>query len=139
MGYYLTKRGNIINENRELIPMKEGNSLYEQYVLFLKNNGTVEETDLLSDEELEQERRASIPQTVSKMRFFLSLLNVGITRQMINDAISQIEDDFLRETVSIKLELSQDFDRYDEHLNMMASNFNISQEQLDQLFIISNS
>lgn len=138
MEYFVTKRGNIIDANRTLIPREEGNPLFEQYVDFLRNDGTVQETNLLSDEEAEQQIRETIPQTASKMKFFLSLLNIGITRQMISDAISQIEDDLLRETVYIKLELSQDFDRYDEHLNMMAFNFNISQEQLDSLFIQSN-
>lgn len=139
MGYYLTKRGNIIDDNRVLIPMIEFNPLYEGYLTFLKNNGTVETTDLYSDEELEQIHKESIPQTASKMRFFLALLNIGITRAMVYDVINQIPDENLKEIVLIKFDLSQEFDRQDEHLNMLAGIFNITQEQLDNLFIEANA
>lgn len=138
MGYYLTKRGNIIDDNRVLIPMIEFNPLYEGYLTFLKNNGTVETTDLYSDEELEQIHKESIPQTASKMRFFLALYNIGITRTMVYEVINQIKDENLREIILIKFDLSQEFDRNDEHLNMMAQQFNIDYKELDNLFIEAN-
>jgi hypothetical protein len=138
MGYYLTNRGNIIDDNRVLIPMIEFNPLYEGYLTFLKNNGTVETTDLYSDEELEQMHKESIPQTASKMRFFLALYNIGITRTMVYDVINQIKDENLKEIILIKFDLSQEFDRNDEHLILMAQQFNISSGQLDDLFIESN-
>jgi hypothetical protein len=138
MGYYLTNRGNIIDDNRVLIPMIEFNPLYEGYLTFLKNNGTVENTDLYSDEELEQIRKESIPQTASKMRFFLALYNIGITRTMVYDAINQIQDTDLKEIVLIKFDLSQEFDRNDEHLNMMAQQFQITDKELDDLFVEAN-
>jgi hypothetical protein len=138
MGYYLTKRGNIIDSNRVLIPMQEGNPLYEGYLTFLRNNGTVETTDLYSDEELEQMHKESIPQTASKMRFFLALYNIGITRTMVYDVINQIKDENLKEVILIKFDLSQEFDRSDKHLILMANQFNISSKQLDDLFIEAN-
>jgi hypothetical protein len=79
-----------------------------------------------------------VPQTASKMRFFLALYNIGITRTMVYDAINQIQDADLKEIVLIKFDLSQEFDRDDEHLNMMANAFGITQQQLDELFINSN-
>ncbi len=136
--YYITKYGNKINSDRVLIPMEEGNQLYEQYITYLVNGGTVYETDLLSDEEIEQERLDTIPKTISKMKFFLELLNTGITRQMIYDEIAKIQDQTTKETFLIKLEYSQEFDRYDEHLNILAQQFGITQQQLDQLFINAN-
>jgi hypothetical protein len=139
MGYYLTNRGNIIDDNRILIPMIEDNPLYKEYLAFLKDKGTVENTDLYSNEELEQIYKESIPQTASKMRFFLALYNIGVTRAMIYDAINQIEDAYLKEIILIKFDLSQEFDRYDEHLNMMANSFGITQRQLDELFVDANS
>lgn len=138
MGYYLTKRGNIIDDKRTLIPMDEKNPLYIGYIEFLRNNGTVEVTDLFSDEELQQIYNESIPQTASKMRFFLALYNIGITRAMVYDVINQIKDENLKEIILIKFDLSQEFDRNDEHLILMAQQFNISSGQLDDLFIESN-
>jgi len=139
MGYYLTNRGNIIDQNGVLIPMVEGDPLYEGYLNFLKNNGTVENTDLYSYEELQQIYQESIPRTASKMRFFLALYNVGITRTMVYEVINQIQDADLKEIILIKFDLSQEFDRNDEHLNLLAGQFNISQQQLDDLFIESNT
>lgn len=138
MGYYLTKRGNIIDDKRTLIPMDEKNPLYIGYIEFLRNNGTVQLTELFSDEELQQIYNESIPQTASKMRFFLALLNIGITRSMVYDVINQITDENLKEIVLIKFDLSQEFDRNDKHLILLAGQFNINDKQLDDLFIQAN-
>ena len=138
MEYYLTKRGNIIDDNRTLIQMDENHPLYSGYLNFLRNEGTVKETDLFSDEELEQIYKESIPQTASKMRFFLALLNIGITRAMVYEVINQISDATLKEIVLIKFDLSQEFDRKDEHLIMLANQFEISETELDNLFIQAN-
>jgi hypothetical protein len=138
MEYYLTKRGNIINQNRTLIPMVEGNELYAGYLSFLKNNGTVESTELFSDEELEQIYKESIPQTASKMRFFLALFNIGITRTMVYEVINQITDANLKEIILIKFDLSQEFDRNDEHFILLAEQFGINEKELDNLFIEAN-
>ncbi len=138
MGYYLTKRGNIIDENRVLIPMQEDNPLYDGYLTFLKNDGTIENTDLYSDEELREIYQESIPKTASKMRFFLALYNIGITRTMVYDEINKIQDADLKEIILIKFDLSQEFDRNDEHLILLANQFNISDIELDNLFIKAN-
>lgn len=79
-----------------------------------------------------------VPQTASKMRFFLSLLNIGITRTMVYDKINKIQDENLKEIILIKFDLSQEFDRNDEHLILLANQFNISDIELDNLFIQAN-
>ena len=139
MKYFYTKYGTIVDENMTPIPMIEGDPIYEEYLLFLQADGTIEQTDYVTDEELEELRRTSIPQTASKMRFFLALLSIGITRAMVYDVINQITDENLKEIVLIKFDLSQEFDRGDEHLNMLANLFGITQTQLDDLFIQSNT
>lgn len=55
MRYFRTKYGTIINENNVVIPMQEGNALWLAYVDFLKNEGIVEDTDFLTDFDLEIE------------------------------------------------------------------------------------
>lgn len=138
MGYYLTNRGNIIDSNRTLIPMDESSALYLEYVDYLRSGGTVIDTELYSDEELREIYLESIPKTASKMRFFLALLDMNITRSMVYDVINQIPDATLKEIVLIKFDLSQEFDRNDEHLIMLANQFNITDDQLDNLFIQAN-
>jgi len=139
MKYFYTKYGTIVDENMTPIPMVEGNPIYEEYLLFLQADGTIEPSDYVTDEELKELQRSLVPQTASKMRFFLALYNIGITRTMVYDAIDQIQDADLKEIVLIKFDLSQEFDRDDEHLNMMANAFGITQEELDNLFIQSNN
>jgi hypothetical protein len=135
MRYFYTKYGTVIDENNQVIPMIEGNPLYEEYLLFLQSDGTIEQSDIELEQELKELRRSIIPQVASKMRFFLALFDIGITRQMVYAAINGIPDTDLREVVLIKFELSQEFDRQDEHLNMLAALFDISQTELDNLFI----
>lgn len=137
MRYFYTKYGTVIDENNQVVPMIEGNPLYEEYLLFLQSDGTIEQSDIELEQELKELRRSIIPQVASKMRFFLALFDIGITRQMVYEVINQIQDNNLKEIILIKFDLSQEFDREDEHLNMLAAQFNISQEQLDDLFIQS--
>ncbi len=139
MRYFYTKYGNVIDENNQVVPMIEGDPEYEQYLLFLQADGTIEQSDVELDQELEELRRSIVPQIASKMRFFLALYNIGITRTMVYDVINQIQDADLKEIILIKFDLSQEFDRNDEHLNLLAGQFNISQQQLDDLFIESNT
>lgn len=139
MRYFYTKYGTVIDENNQVVPMIEGNPAYEEYLLFLQADGTIEQSDIELDQELEELRRSIVPQIASKMRFFLALYNIGITRTMVYDVINQIQDADLKEIILIKFDLSQEFDRSDEHLNLLAGQFNISQQQLDDLFIESNT
>jgi hypothetical protein len=53
MRYFQTKNGVTIDENRNIIPMDESNAIYQEYLAFLKADGTVEQTDLLSDFEID--------------------------------------------------------------------------------------
>jgi hypothetical protein len=139
MRYFYTKYGTVIDENNQVVPMIEGNPAYEQYLLFLKADGTIEQSDIELDQELEELRRSIVPQIASKMRFFLALYNIGITRTMVYDVINQIQDADLKEIILIKFDLSQEFDRNDEHLILMAQQFGITNKQLDDLFIESNT
>jgi hypothetical protein len=138
MRYFYTKYGTVIDENNQVIHMIEGNPLYEEYLLFLKADGNVEPSDYVTDEELQELQRSLVPQTASKMRFFLALYNIGITRTMVYDVINQIKDENLKEVILIKFDLSQEFDRNDEHLILMAQQFGITDKQLDDLFIEAN-
>lgn len=60
MKYFQTKNGVTIDENRNIIPMDESNAIYQKYLDFLKSNGTVELTDMLSDFEIELAKNEAI-------------------------------------------------------------------------------
>ena len=55
MIYFKTKYGVIINENNDIVPMQEGNLLYNDYLQFLANEGVILETDYLTSLDLEIE------------------------------------------------------------------------------------
>jgi hypothetical protein len=55
MIYYTTKRGQIIDENNQLIPMDESSPLYQDYYDYLVGEGTVYETDYEFPSDIQQD------------------------------------------------------------------------------------
>jgi hypothetical protein len=123
-------------EYHESAPANSTTTLYtDNFVKPRYNAATDSFFEAATQTEIDAYNQAQVPQVASKMRFFLELFKIGITRQMVYAAINGIPDTDLREVVLIKFELSQEFDRQDEHLNMLAAQFDISQTELDNLFI----
>lgn len=137
-GNYIGMRG-VASTETDLIAIEATRENIDKMTKFVKpilqKNVIIESA---TEQEIADFNKSQIPQTASKMRFFLSLLNIGITRSMVYDAINQIPDATLKEIVLIKFDLSQEFDRNDEHLIMLANQFNITEDQLDNLFIQAN-
>ena len=110
MRYFQTKNGVTIDENRNIIPMDESNPIYQEYLDFLKEDGTVEQTDLLSDFEMDLVKT----ETIDKLKkecydelaltdwYFIRKMDIGVeiplevieqrneTRKKYNDLINQI-------------------------------------------------
>jgi len=123
-------------EYHESAPANSTTTLYtDNFIKPRYNAATDSFFEAATQTEIDAYNQAQVPQVASKMRFFLELFKIGITRQMVYAAINGIPDTDLREVVLIKFELSQEFDRQDEHLNMLAAQFDISQTELDNLFI----
>jgi hypothetical protein len=53
--YYRTKYGKIIDENNQVIPMEEGNPLYQDYLAYLTNEGEIFESDYVFQDDLVDE------------------------------------------------------------------------------------
>ena len=62
MRYFQTKNGVTIDEDRNVIPMDESNEKYKEYLSFLIEEGTVEQTDMLSDFEIDLAKNETIEQ-----------------------------------------------------------------------------
>ena len=137
-GEYVGMRGIAPTEN-ELIGIEATQENVEKMTKFFKpildKNVIIESA---TEQEIADFNKSQVPQTASKMRFFLSLLNIGITRAMVYEVINKISDATLKEIVLIKFDLSQEFDRQDEHLIMLANQFEISEKELDNIFIEAN-
>jgi hypothetical protein len=110
MKYFLTKNGVTIDENRNIIPMDESNDIYQKYLDFLKADGTVEPTDMLSDFEIDLAKTESIDKLKKECYnelaltdwYFVRKMDIGVeipleiieqrneTRKKYNDLINQI-------------------------------------------------
>jgi hypothetical protein len=137
-GEYIGMRGSMPNEI-DLIGLESTTENIEKMSNYIKPfllDGVI--TESATQQEIEDFRKSQVPQTSSKMRFFLALYNIGITRNMVYEVINQITDENLKEIILIKFDLSQEFDRNDEHLILLANQFNILDIELDNLFIQAN-
>ena len=110
MRYFQTKNGVTIDENRNIIPMDESNPIYQEYLDFLKEDGTVEQTDLLSDFEIDLAKNEAIDKLKKECYnelsltdwYFVRKMDIGVeiplevieqrneTRKKYNDLINQI-------------------------------------------------
>jgi hypothetical protein len=110
MKYFQTKNGVTIDENRNIIPMDESNQIYQEYLKFLVNNGTVELTDMLSDFEIDLAKTEAIDKLKKECYnelaltdwYFVRKMDIGVeiplevieqrneTRKKYNDLINQI-------------------------------------------------
>lgn len=110
MKYFQTKNGVTIDENRNIIPMDESNPIYQEYLAFLKADGTVELTDMLSDFEIDLAKTEAINKLKKECYdelaltdwYFVRKMDIGVeiplevieqrneTRKKYNDLINQI-------------------------------------------------
>jgi hypothetical protein len=76
-----------------------------------------------------------VPDTISARQIRLWLLQNGISLQMVNTAISNIEDPLLRDSVSIEWEYAPYIERTHPMLIPLASALGLTEQQVDQAFI----
>ena len=81
MAYFITKGGYTIDENNVVIPMIETSLLYQDYLAYLQNGGTVFDSEFETPEEIAD--------------------RISIIRKEYSDKISAIEG--MREAVERKL------------------------------------
>ena len=82
MKYFQTKNGLTIDENRNVIPMDESNEKYKEYLSFLIEEGTVEQTDMLSDFEIDLAKNEAIDKLKKECYDKLTLTDWYFVRKM---------------------------------------------------------
>ena len=90
-------------------------------------------------EEIEQANKPIVPTQVKNMKFRLALIKSGIMPSSIDTAINQMPEGAMKENIFTLWNFADYLERIDASLNYMAGQFNISQEQLDNLFILSDT
>jgi hypothetical protein len=76
----------------------------------------------------------AVPQNVSARQIRLWLIQHGISLNQIENAIQQIQDDMVRQTVQIEWEYAPYVERNHPWLISLAQSLGLNEEQIDQAF-----
>jgi len=137
MQYKTSKYGNIIkcdNDTITLIPMDEGSSLYQEYVQFLTAGGTVEPSNLFTEEE---ELEFNTPSEVAlwKLRFVLSQMQLA---DSITDAMNQLPEP--QKTASNYIwNYGNSIDRQSSTISFIQTALGLTDNQVNNIYIQANS
>jgi hypothetical protein len=137
MKYYKTKYGSIINENNETIPMDESSELYKDYVDFLKNDGIVEDTEFITDED--KINIQVVPETVTRRQLRQALILSDFDLSIIDNFINSVEDEKERLILDNYWNASTEFERNHPILIDFSNKLNFTTEQTNDLFILANT
>jgi hypothetical protein len=137
MRYFYTKYGTVIDENNQVVPMIEGNPLYEEYLLFLKADGAVEPSDYVTDEEIKELQKSLVPTEVAlwKLRFVLSQMQL---EQSVTDAINLLEEP-QRTAATYIWNFGTAVDRDSNTVIFIKTALGFTEQEVDDIFIQANS
>lgn len=136
MTYKTSRYGNIIKINNEivtLVPMDESSVEYQSYVQFLQSGGTVEQSDLFTEEEFIQ---ANTPSEVAlwKLRFVLSQMNL---EQSVSEALNTLPEP-QKTAANYIWNYGNAIDRHSATIEFLKSYLGLSDTEVNQIFIQSN-
>lgn len=101
------------------------------------NVQTLEIYESATPEEIAEANKPKVPESISQMKLRKQLILIGISISSI-DALIKTLPQPNRDLIYTMWEYAVVFDRNNAELNAMAEMLNISQEQLDDIFINGN-
>lgn len=107
----------------------------KKFIKPILNNGFFLEST--SEEEILEFNKPKVPVKVKKADFKLALIKAGISTSDVTNFIYNIPESLDKDKIIILWEDTEEFFRDDKVLNDMAPLFNITQEQLDQIFLLT--
>jgi hypothetical protein len=138
MRYFKTKYGTIINENNAVIPMDESSPLWLEYVAYLQNDGTIYDTDFLTDIDLEIQRKESVSAVITRRQFKIALAVLGKNENDILNGINQLPEP-TRTIALISYTEAGTFERSNPELIFVGKTFlQMTDEQIDNVFTIGS-
>ena len=90
-------------------------------------------------EEIAEANKPIVPIQIKNMKFRLALIKSGIMPSSIDSVITQMPEGAMKENIFTLWNFADYLERNDAGLNYMAGQFNITHEQLDNLFILSDT
>ena len=106
--------------------------------IILVNGVATHEVIDFTPEEITEANKQKVPIQVKNMKFRLALIKSGIMPSSIDTAINQMPEGAMKENVFTLWNFADYLERNDVSLNYMAGQFNITHEQLDEIFINGN-
>ena len=107
--------------------------------IILVNGVATHEVIDFTPEEIAEANKPKVPIQVKNMKFRLALIKSGIMPSSIDTAINQMPEGAMKENIFTLWNFADYLERNDASLNYMAGQFNITHEQLDNLFILSDT
>ena len=135
--YIISKLTGNIYLNGVKIPLDDSKQEFQQYLIDKDIVGF--ELIEATPEEIAEANKPKVPIQVKNMKFRLALIKSGIMPSSIDTAITQMPEGAMKENIFTLWNFADYLERNDVSLNYMAGQFNISQEQLDNLFILSDT
>ena len=137
MSYKTSKYGNIIKVDLgivTLVPMDESFFEYQQYLQFLLGGGTVEPSDLFTQEE---EVAFNTPSEVAlwKLRFILSQMNL---EQAVSGALNSLPEP-QKTAANYIWNYGNAIDRHSSTVLFLQQQLGLTDTQVNEIFIQSNS
>lgn len=137
MQFFRTRFGTIINEENVTIPMDESSELYVDYFAFLSNNGVVEDTDFVTEEDMLNSQ--DVPEKVTRRQLRQALILSNFDLSIIDNIISNVSDEKERLILDNYWNASTEFERNHPILIDFSNNLNFTTEQANNLFILANT
>lgn len=137
MRYFRTRFGTIINEENVTIPMDESSELYVDYFAFLSNNGVVEDTDFVTEED--RLNSQDVPEKVTRRQLRQALILSDFDLSIIDNYINNVSDEKERLILDNYWNASTEFERKHPILIEFSNNLNFTTEQANNLFILANT
>lgn len=137
MRFFRTRFGSIINEKNVTIPMDESSQLYVDYFAFLSNNGNVEDTDFVTEED--RLNSQNVPEKVTRRQLRQALILSDFDLSIIDSFISNVSDEKERLILENYWNASTEFERSHPILISFANQLEFTEEQINNLFILANT
>ena len=119
------------------VPLDDSTQEFQQYLADKDIVGVeyVESTE----QEIAEANNPIVPIQVKNMKFRLALIKSGIMPSSIDSLIAKMPEGAMKENIFTLWNFADYLERNDVSLNYMARQFNITHEQLDNLFILANT
>ena len=118
------------------IPLDDSKQEFQQYLI----DKDIVGVDYIESipEEIAEANKQIVPIQVKNMKFRLALIKSGIMPSSIDSIITQMPEGAMKENIFTLWNFADYLERNDASLNYMAGQFNITHEQLDEIFINGN-